>query len=379
MNSIEALVAKLCPEGVDQKVLSDVATFNRGSTITKADADQSGQVPVIAGGRSPAYFHSEANRVGPTVVVAGSGAYAGFVSYWEDPVFVSDAFSVDPDPEIAHPKYIYYLLRNRQGEIHDLKKGGGVPHVYGRDLAAFEIGVPPLEIQSEIVRILDTFAELEAELEAELDARKKQYEYYRDQLLTFPEEGGVRWIPMSDLFIRNSGTPITAQRMREIDSPSGTITVFAAGNTVAQVQRDAIPQGAIYGGEAIMVKSRGHIDFDFVDTDFTHKSELWSYSSKTDEINVKFVYYFLKNRVSEFRDLAKSKSVKLPQLAVRDTDDYLVPAPNRAEQDAIVETLDKFDALVNGISVGLPAEIESRRKQYEYYRDKLLTFPEAAA
>jgi type I restriction enzyme S subunit len=184
MNKIEQMIAELRPNSVEFKKLGEVCEFQRGTTITAKDAVE-GDVPVIAGGQTPAYYHNVANRTGETISVSSSGAYAGFVAYWTIPVFLSDSFSVNPYSGLLLTKYVYYFLKNIQEQIHNSKKGSGVPHVHGSDLAKFIIPVPPLPIQQEIVNILDKFTALEAELEAELEARKKQYEYYRNALLTF--------------------------------------------------------------------------------------------------------------------------------------------------------------------------------------------------
>jgi type I restriction enzyme S subunit len=189
MNKIEQMIAELCPNGVEFKKLGEVCKFQRGTTITAKDAVE-GDIPVIAGGQTPAYYHNVPNRTGETISVSSSGAYAGFVAYWTIPVFLSDSFSVNPNPELLLTKYVFYFLKNIQEQIHNSKKGSGVPHVHGSDLAKLEIPIPPLPIQQEIVNILDKFTKLEAELEAELEARRKQYEYYRSKLLTFNEIGG---------------------------------------------------------------------------------------------------------------------------------------------------------------------------------------------
>ena len=172
------------------KPLGEVAELKRGTTITKKTSNE-GIYPVISGGQQPAYYIDQFNRDGETITVAGSGAYAGFVMYWNEPIFVGDAFSVKADEKQVLPRFIYHFLLSIQEKIHDLKSGGGVPHVYAKDVARFVIPLPPLSVQQEIVRILDKFTQLEAELEAELDCRKRQYEYYRNKLLTFNEIGGV--------------------------------------------------------------------------------------------------------------------------------------------------------------------------------------------
>lgn len=183
MSRLQDLINRLCPDGVPYKPLGEVCEFKRGQTITEKSAVE-GNVPVIAGGQKPAYFHNISNREGETIAIAGSGAYAGFVSWWTIPVFISDAFTVHPNNTLL-PKFVYFYLLNIQQKIHNTKKGSGVPHVHGSSIAKFLIPVPPIEVQEEIVKILDRFADYAAELQAELQARKEQYEYYRNLLLTF--------------------------------------------------------------------------------------------------------------------------------------------------------------------------------------------------
>lgn len=186
MSELENLIQRLCPDGVEYKNLGEVVTFNRGTAITQKDI-QSGDIPVIAGGQKPAYYCNTSNREGQTIVIAGSGAYAGFVSFWDKPIFVSDAFSVDAKSDVLVTRYLYHFLLNEQSNIYAKKKGSGVPHVYGKDLANIKIPVPPIEVQREIVRILDNFTELINTLGEEFTLRKKQYGYYRDKLFAFKE------------------------------------------------------------------------------------------------------------------------------------------------------------------------------------------------
>ena len=121
---------------VEWKALGEVAELKRGKTITAKDKTN-GDIPVISGGQKPAYYNSEYNRDGETITVAGSGAYAGYIMYWNKPIFVSDAFSVKPDLNLLNTKYVYHYLLNKQSWIHNLQKGSGVPHVYPKDLATF--------------------------------------------------------------------------------------------------------------------------------------------------------------------------------------------------------------------------------------------------
>ena len=170
--------------------LSKVAACFRGEYITKK-SKKPGNVPVILGGQEPAYFINESNHVGEIVVVARSGASAGFVSYWNEAIFVTDGFGYEADEELMLPKYLFYTLKNKEKQFNAMKRGAGVPHVSGENLASVLLPVPTLKQQKKIVSILDRFEtlcnDMTAGLPAEIEARQKQYEYYRDRLLSFPE------------------------------------------------------------------------------------------------------------------------------------------------------------------------------------------------
>lgn len=164
--------------------LKDVCDFQRGKVISKAKSTP-GNFPVIGGGKKPAYFVDTYNRDGEIITVAGSGAYAGYVQYFNKPIFLADAFSITTNE--CNVKYIYYFLKNNQDKIHDFKKGSGVPHVYISDLEKLDINLPPIEIQKEIVCVLDKFNniinDIQIGLPKEKELRKKQYEYYLEKLI----------------------------------------------------------------------------------------------------------------------------------------------------------------------------------------------------
>ncbi len=176
----------------------------------------------------------------------------------------------------------------------------------------------------------------------------------------------VEWNKLGEIAGRNKGIPITAGQMSELTSPNGNIRVFAAGSTVADIEESKLPKNCAHKLPSIIVKSRGYIDFEFYEKPFTHKNEMWSYSF-ADRHKGKFIYYYLTTQIDFFRNKAKANSVKLPQLCVADTDNYLIPIPPRSEQTRIVGILDTFTASIDN----LKEQIAQRRKQYEYYRDKL--------
>lgn len=168
--------------------LKDIANTFRGEYITKNNA-KVGNIPVILGGKEPAYYIDKYNHGGEIVVVARSGASAGFVSYWNEQIFVTDGFGYEAKKGIIIPKYLYYILKNIESKLNSMKRGAGVPHISGEALSNLEFVIPPLEEQERIVAILDRFDalcnDITSGLPAEIEARQKQYEYYRDKLLTF--------------------------------------------------------------------------------------------------------------------------------------------------------------------------------------------------
>ena len=368
MNILEEI--QNCP--VEWKELGEVALLKRGKTITSKTATE-GPYPVISGGQKPAYFHGEFNREGETITVAGSGAYAGYVMYWDEPIFVSDAFSIEPLEGALIPKFLYHYLLEKQEILFSLKKGSGVPHVYPKDVSKILIPIPPLEIQEKIVQILDKMTEYVTELTSELTSRKKQYSFYRDKLLSFEDEVyQVEWKTLNECLKKGKGTKITASQMKLLHKEGAPIRIFAGGKTYADVNYGDIPDRDIHTEEAIVVKSRGIIDFEYCTKPFSFKNEFWSYSSDDENINLRYIYHYLVHNKGHFQNIANN--MQMPQISSNDTEKFKIPVPSFEIQSRIVQVLDNFDTVCNDLNIGLPKEIELRQKQYEYFREKLLTF-----
>ena len=160
--------------------------------------------------------------------------------------------------------------------------------------------------------------------------------------------------------------------MKEIEDADGEIKIFAGGKTVVNAHEKDIPNANITKVPSVLVQSRGVIDFVYYDKPFTFKNEMWAYTTEN-QTTVKYLYHILQNNVSKFRVFASDKG-SMPQIALPATEDFVIPIPPIEEQRRIVNILDRFDKLCNDITEGLPAEIEKRHQQYEYYRDKLLSF-----
>jgi len=183
----------------------------------------------------------------------------------------------------------------------------------------------------------------------------------------------VEWKPLGKALARTKGTKITAGQMKELHKEDAPLKIFAGGKTIAFVDFEDIPEKDINREPSIIVKSRGFIEFDYYDKPFSHKNEMWSYHSKDENINIKFVYYFLKINESYFQNLGSK--MQMPQIATPDTDKFQIPIPPLKIQAEIVRILDTFTAL----TAELTAELSDRKKQYNYYRDRLLTFTEGEA
>ncbi len=180
----------------------------------------------------------------------------------------------------------------------------------------------------------------------------------------------VEWKPLGEVLVRTKGTKITAGQMKKLHKDGAPLKIFAGGKTIAFVDFEDIPAKDVNREPSIIVKSRGFIEFDYYDKPFSHKNEMWSYHSKNEDVNIKYVYYFLKLNEPYFQNLGSK--MQMPQISTPDTDKYQIPIPPLEIQAEIVRILDTFTAL----TAELTAELTARKKQYTYYRDQLLSFPE---
>lgn len=182
----------------------------------------------------------------------------------------------------------------------------------------------------------------------------------------------VEWQTLGEVLVRTKGTKITAGKMKELHKKDAPIKIFAGGKTFALVDFDDIPQKDINHKPSIIVKSRGIIEFEYYDKPFSHKNEMWAYHSQNPNINIKFIYYFLKQNEPYFQKIGSK--MQMPQIATPDTDKFKIPIPPLSVQSQIVQILDTFTELNDQLT----AELSMRQKQYQYYRDLLLSEHELA-
>lgn len=362
MSKIDDLIAELCPEGVEFRELGELLGKVVGSNkkIVKSDIKSEGKYPVYTQGANqmPDGYSDDENNVVDDVPVILYGDHTNSLK-WIDHEFIAGADGVkmiktDLKYDISD-KFLFHCMREQINLI---------PNDYARHFSKvrnLKIPLPPLAVQREIVDILDKFTQLEAELEAELEARKKQYEHYRNQLLTFGDNAeGVRWTTLGEVAKIKNGKDWKLLG-------TGNIPVYGTGGIMGFVDQFS------YNKPTVLIPRK-----DTITNIFYLEGPFWNvdtiYYTQIDESQVipKFFYYFMKTIDLIKLDTGSGR----PSLTQAILDKIKIPIPPLAEQNRIVAILDKFDALTTDISTGLPAELTARRKQYEYYRGKLLTFEE---
>ena len=374
MNNIDKLIQQLCPDGVEYSNLGEVAKISNGKDHKNLP---DGHIPVYGSGGIMRYaneyiFDKE------SVLIPRKGSI-GNIFYVETPFWTVDTiFYTRINCDLVSPKFLYYFLKTQH--LEDLNFAGGVPSLTKTILDKVNIPIPPLPIQQEIVTILDKFTQLQAELQAELQARRAQYEYYRNELLNF-EGKEVEWKTLGEVCIVSSGgTPSKAEKSywtngtipwlksevckeKSVFSAKDNITELGLKKSGAKLFCQSTTLMALVG--ATKCKTA------FLEFEATTNQNIAGIKSKDENLLLdKFVFYYLMNLYKELiKNLGQYDMLNLGQIR-----EYKIPIPPLAEQNRIVAILDKFDKLVNDISEGLPAEIQARQKQYEYYRGKLLEF-----
>ena len=389
---------------VEWKKFDDVGVFLRGKRFVKADMKSEG-VPCIHYGEMYTHFGVHAKEAksfldesvasklrvanpGDVVIVAAGETIEdiGNGTAWlgeSDIVFHDACFSFKSSLD---PKYVSYYLRTNlfKEQIRRSVSSGKISSINAKGLGKATIPIPcpdnpekSLAIQAEIVRILDAFTAMTAELTAELNMRKKQYNYYRDQLLSF-EEGDVEWKALGEVFNIFAGGDKPKDAFSEEETDEFNVPILSNG----------IGLKSLYGWTnlpkitepSLTVSARGTIGWtSYRDRPFFPIIRLLVLTPKIG-VNTKYAYYYMKTIENNY----PVPPAGIPQLTkpMIENVQFPIPYPNdpersQAEQARIVAILDKFDALTNSITEGLPREIELRQKQYEYYRDLLLSFPKS--
>lgn len=407
MSKLDELIKTLCPDGVEYKALGEIGKVSMCKRIMKAETTTEGDVPfykIGTFGKEPdAYISYEKYNEYKSkfsypnkgdILISASGTIGRTVVYNGEPAYYQDSNIVwlAHDESIVLNTYLKYCYELKPWNINN---GGTIQRLYNDNINKTRIPVPPLEVQREIVRILDNFTELTAELTVELTCRKKQYEYYLRKVLT----------------------PKGNWELRELNEVCEIITKQTGFDYASTIKPSLVTEKKPNTYPFIQNKDFNGLNIN-LNTDFYIPSEvanmypkitldkpsiLISISGKIgnvgyynlaekafiggavgicklkDNINGKYIMYYIQSAEGQkylFKSIKAGSHLNITVEAIRKLP---IKFPPIEEQERIVAILDRFDAICNDISIGLPAEIEARTKQYEYYRDKLLTFKEKVA
>lgn len=415
MSMLKKLIDELCPEGVEFIKLGEVAKCYSGATPKTGVANywENGTIPWMNSGEvnlgkvfytekriTQAGFNSCSTKIVPphTVVIAlaGQGKTRGSVAITEIELCTNQSLcAIDVDRSIVNSYYLWHYLRSQYQQLRKISSGDGTRGGLNQNMIRnYEIPVPPLSVQQEIVRILDSFtaleAELETKLEAELDCRKRQYEYYRDELFNFATDNkDVKWMTLGEIgkFVRGNGLQkkdfteegfpcihygqiytrfgLFTEKSISFCSPELAKTLVKAkkGDMIIACTSENVEdvcKAVVWLGEG-EVATGGHACV------YSHNQ------------NPKYIAYYF--RSEQFFDQKKryAKGVKVIDIKAADLEKIEIPLPPLPIQEEIVRVLDKLTILEAEIEAEIKAEIAARRKQYEYYREKLLTFKRKTA
>ena len=386
MSRLNELIQELCPNGVEFKKLGNVCNNITTGKLNANVMEKEGKYPFFTCDAQPFRINKYAFDT-EAILVTGNGSQVGHINYYKGKFNAYQRTYVLSNfvPKICAFFLFYYLKCYLKPYILQNCKKGSVPYITLPILKDFDIPIPPLDVQNEIVRILDTFTSHAAELQAELQARKEQYEYYRNKLLTFnKDDKNVKWMKLGEVgtFIRGNGlqkkdfteTGFPCIHYGQIHTHYGTFadtTISHTSFVLAEKLRKAS-----YGDLVIATTSE--------DVDGVCKACAWlgkndvavsgdAYIYKHNQ-NPKYIsYLFQTKRFYEYKRKA-SVGTKVVRVSGDSMKNFIFPIPSISEQTRIVSILDKFEALVNDLTEGIPAEIAAVQEQYEYYRNKLLTF-----
>lgn len=380
MNKIEQMLQELCPNGVEYKKLSEVVMLYTGATPNTSIKEywENGTIPWMSSGEvnnkiitktekfitQQGYDSCSTTFVPPETVVialAGQGKTRGLVALTKIKLCTNQSLcSIVPSDKLLS-SYLYHYLSSRYQHLRKISSGDGTRGGLNlKMINNYEVPVPPLPIQKEIVRILDHFTELTAELQEELQARQKQYEYYRNKLLTFKNDKNVRWMKISEICdIINAPKKIPKSHYQK----TGLYPIIDQGQKyIIGFTNEA--SALVQAGKYVLFGDHTR-EIKYIDFPFAQGADGLKIIKPKECINVRFLYHIMLSLKIPNRGYNRHWTVVSP---------LAVPVPSLFEQERIVSILDKFEVLVNDLFQGLPAEIAAIQEQYEYYRNKLLTF-----
>ena len=392
MSKLDELIAELCPDGVEYKEIKDIATVSIGEFVHKNKQLPNGPYPVYNGGITNTGFYDKYNRTANKIIISarGNAGYVNrvFVDFWSG----NSCYTLSVDDENVDWNYVYYALKNSENRLRGMQQKAGIPAISKKQIEEFVIPLPPLPVQQEIVRILDNFTELTTQLTAELKARKKQYEYYRDWLLSQEElnklcPDGVSYKRLGEIGYFYGGLSGKSKH----DFANGNAKFITYMNVYSNLAVDTEISDMVKIGENEKQNTVKHGDILFTGSSET-LDECGISSVLTKETNEKlylnsfcfgfrlidkdlllpdFSKYLFRSKEIRKQIIRTASGVTRFNVSREKMEQVIIPVPPLPVQQKIVRILDNFTELI----AQLETELEARQKQYEYYRDKLLTFP----
>lgn len=381
MSELNYLEKLLDGAEVEWKSLGDVIDLQRGRRLVRSQLETSGKYAVYQNSMTPLGYYNEYNVAAKSSFIICAGA-AGEIGYSEEEFWAADDVHFAITPENINSRFLYHFLLTQKNKISGQVRRASIPRLSKSVLEKLEFPIPysgnpekSLAIQSEIVRILDTFNTLTAELTAELTARKKQYNYYRDQLLSF-NDGQMEWKTLGEI-AGYSKARISFDKLNENNYVGvDNLLQNRAGKTLSNYLPTSGNLTKFDIGDILIGNIRPYLkkiwQSDCVGG--TNGDVLVIHCSDS-SVCSRYLYQVLADDAFFEYNMQHAKGAKMPRGNKEAILKYSVPVPSVTEQTRIVSILDKFDALTNSITEGLPREIELRQKQYEYYRDLLFSFP----
>lgn len=368
---------------VEWKPLGEVSEIGTGSS-NRQDEDERGKYPFYV--RSKNVLKSNTFQFDETaIVVPGEGAIGDIFHFVQGKYALHQrAYRIHLLSNKVNTKFLFYVM-SESFKQYILMKSVGATSISIRKpmFEKFPIPIPPLKVQEEIVRILDIFTDLTAELTAELTARKKQYEYYRDKLLTF-EDGQVDWKTLGEV-AHEFGRGKSKHRPRnDTKLYGGTIPFIQTGDirNAPHIIREFTQTYCKFGLEQSKLWPKGTLcitiaaniaETTILGFDSCFPDSVIGFVANPQKTSSRYVEYLLTSYKSKLQ--SKSTGSAQDNINLSTFESLLLPFPTLEEQERIVAILDKFDSLTSSITEGLPREINLRQKQYEYYRNMLLSFP----
>ena len=386
MSKLEELIQELCPKGVEYKKISEVTSVNRGRRLTKSELIDDGKYEVYHGSKDSILgMYDKYNVDADSIIIVNTGGIGG-VKYLDKPFWCSDgSFWIGQSNNFIN-KYLYYYLSQFEDYFFSKKRVGGVPTIDKIVIEELKVPVPPVEVQSEIVRILDNFTLLTAELTAELTARKQQYQYYLDMLFESCN-GESRTLDEIGVFTRGKRF-VHADAVNQDGIPCihyGELYTYygvVANHSKSQIRKSILEEKKLrYAKKGdVVIVGAGENDEDIGigvawNGDYEVAVHDACYIFETEE-NSKFISYYLRSSYYHKQIKAYVSRGKICAISSQGIGKAIIKVPSIDEQMRIVDMIEQFYLYSNDITQGLPAEIKLRQRQYEYYRNKLLTFKE---